>query len=582
MKRRDFLAATTSLASLPLLSACNPKSQRCDSYPPELLGLVDVHCHLFNGSDIPSVRFIKIVTLHHYPRQAIRVLDIDDPDALDGLLAMLTWILGRTRTPNAAAEIKVLDRKHRAQAQSASAAANEQAVIDALGEFMLQDAQSVSDEVTPRAMRKVRVAVLKAAGVENFAVADGGIDKAQAGAAAELAFRSKVDLGVLLRWFALFTRYRYVLSEQLADEFRCQGFTPLLLCPATVDYDYWLGQYVDESPLPDQVTVMGRLARRRTGPVVHGYIGFDPLRQAAFGIGESKGFEPLPLVKRAIEQEGFLGVKLYPPMGFRASGNAAALCQTYPDIDVIRRLAASATSPSAPVTPACSGGQPIPGSTHVGALLDMALSSLFDYCSSAGAAVIAHANNSNGIGEHYGKRADPAFWLSVVQRWPQLHLCLAHFGGFEFTSNGASGELPESSWEWALGKHLANKPDSLLFADVSYLTEIAGMDSAQLAQYVGVFKRWLAAFDPECRHLVFGTDWVMLGIDSSYADYTRRVYGFFKDSVGLDGPRLQRLFSTNAARFLGLRDGDAARERLLGFYRRHGLPPQRLPQFATR
>jgi hypothetical protein len=109
------------------------------------------------------------------------------------------------------------------------------------------------------------------------------------------------------------------------------------------------------------------------------------------------------------------------------------------------------------------------------------------------------------------------------------------------------------------------------------MTEIFGKSPEDMSSYLATFQRWISEFDPECRHLMFGTDWTMLGADASYDTYTRSVYEFFRGSLGFDRARLDRLYFGNAARFLGLRAGDKARERLLRYYARHAIPASRLP-----
>lgn len=576
MKRRDFVVASAGLTSLVILpSGCDRWRNRTEStFPTPVASLVDVHCHIFNGSDLPSVRFLKIVVAKVYPKEAVRVLDIDDPDVLDGVIAILLWVVGSTRAPTARQEIKVLDKAARAEQRNADPATNESAVIDALAQMVADGSIAVSDDVSPASIRKARAAIFKAAGEQDIGVSDADIAPAEARAVAEKAYRSKFDLGLLLRWFALFTRYRYVLSEQLGKDFRREAFRPLLLCPALIDYDYWLGQYVDDTPLPDQVSVMGRLARRKTGPVVHGYVAFDPLRQVAYELGKSTQFDPLGLVRHAIEQEGFLGVKLYPPMGFRALGNDEK-CQTYPDLPIIEAIAESA--PDGTDYSDCVP-KPVQGSLVVGKRLDAAMERLFEYCTTAGASIIAHASNSNGSNKDYGKRADPAYWIEVFQRWPTLRVALAHFGSFNTESASSKGvPMPEGSWEWSLGRYLKEHPDAAVFADISFLTEIAVKSPEELATYGSLVKRWITEFDPACEHLLFGSDWLMLGADPAYEGYTKRVDVFFRERVGLGPAQMRRLYSSNAGRFLGLRNGDASQTRLKAFYKRHGVPLDRLP-----
>jgi predicted TIM-barrel fold metal-dependent hydrolase len=215
--------------------------------------------------------------------------------------------------------------------------------------------------------------------------------------------------------------------------------------------------------------------------------------------------------------------------------------------------------------------------------LDRAMAKLFDTCIEEDASVIAHANRSNDAGPDYSQRADPAHWIPVFRRWPRLRVCLAHFGHFSEVSAAtpAGTQLPEASWEWALGRYIKQAGDPPVFADVSYLTEVSGAEPASLEAYAAVLRRWMSEFDPECRHLMFGTDWTMLGLDRSYEDYTARLYAFFRDEMKFDRSRLNRLLFGNAGRFLGLRQDDKARARLLDFYARNKLSPSRLPLIAA-
>lgn len=580
MRRRSAMIGGGSiLAALPFAGCAAADSS--GPLAPKGTSLIDVHCHIFNGSDLPAVRFVKIVVLEHYPKQAIKALDIDDPDALDGLIALFIWIVGETKAPSADDEIKVLDGQAAKILSHADEGANEAAFINALANFTKTNGVAAAGGVDEAPIRKIRRAILKAAGEDGVAAADKEIGDKESKLLAERAFRSKFDLGLLLRWFALFTRYRYSLADKLAADHAAQNFKPLLLCPATVDYDNWLGEHVDKSPMPSQVAVMGRIARRTSGPAVHGYVAFDPLRQVLFDAGLRKDFDPLALVQRAIRDEGFIGVKVYPPMGFRAQGNADDKCQTYPDTPVFKKLLGAA--PDDPLTKDCKPVRPANGSVAISRKLDDAMRRMFDLCQAEHGCVLAHANDSNGSALDYSHRADPTFWLPVFKDWPKLHVCLAHFG--HFASRAATAppgqSLPEASWEWVIGAFLKANPESPLFCDVSYLTEIFGKPADELAKYTAVMRRWLLTFDPDCRHVMFGTDWIMLGLDASYPVFSGTIYEYFRAQVGLDADRLQRLFVGNAARFLGLRVGDDARNRIEQFYVKHGLPRGRLAAFAA-
>jgi predicted TIM-barrel fold metal-dependent hydrolase len=574
MKRRVLLTGSLGAAAALLLKGCESGPARPGPAAPHIANVVDVHCHIFNGSDLPSVRFMKIVVLQHYPKQSVRTLDITDPDAVDGLLALLTFILGRTRAPTAAQEVALLDAGAAAEARYAKSSENEAAVIDAVSAFASRDRNAVatSGGISERASEAILDSIFSAAGVGSAAATADGKPQLNR-AAAERAYRSSADIGVYLRWFALFTRYRHSLADDLAATHRAGGFEPLLLCPALIDYDHWLGENVDRSPLPAQVTVMGRLARRTKGPVVHALFGFDPLRQAYVDAGKRTAFEPLALARKAIREEGFLGIKLYPPMGFKAGGNLADPCQTFPE-RVVKDLGGTSVVPGGE---SCSP-RPGAGSADVAKRLDEAMKRLFDLCVAEEACILAHANETNAAGPAYASRADPAFWIPVFTRWPNLRVCLAHFGHFDHRSAGAPAAttLPEASWEWSLGRYIRESRNANVFADVSYMSEVFGAP-ADLDAHASRMKSWIASFDPDCRHLAFGTDWTMLGLEASHATYTKAMYSFFKDRCGLDEQRLRRVFSLNAGRFLGLREGDGARKRLAKFYADNRIPVSRLP-----
>src|SRR5499433_4539491 len=85
------------------------------------------------------------------------------------------------------------------------------------------------------------------------------------------------------RWALLYTRHRYELVEEL-DQLHGrigQKSRMVLMTPATVDFSKWL-EDEDQLSIEEQVEVMARIACRRDGPRVHGFVGFDPLRQALY------------------------------------------------------------------------------------------------------------------------------------------------------------------------------------------------------------------------------------------------------------------------------------------------------------
>jgi len=188
-------------------------------------------------------------------------------------------------------------------------------------------------------------------------------------------------LGRYIRWALLYTRNRYELAEEL-DQLHgkvAQKSRIVLMTPAIVDFSKWL-EDDDQLGIQDQVEVLARIACRKDGPRVHGFVGFDPLRHALYDHHKA---DPMAVVRRAIEVNhialsnsakvtgGFIGVKLYPPMGFRATDN-----KHLPD--------ANFNEPAFLRSPDTGLG------SHIGSKLDAALAKLYSWCSANNVPIMAH------------------------------------------------------------------------------------------------------------------------------------------------------------------------------------------------
>ncbi|WP_419694185.1 amidohydrolase family protein [Mesorhizobium muleiense] len=549
MLRREFIKLGL-IAALPL-EGCRTLEEF------EVTGRsIDAHCHVFNASDLPVVRFIKQTFLRRYPEQyEKRILDVEDPDLLDFLLELVTRLLGTGAAPTADDEVKVLLGAREPSPAGVDYDLAKARAVDGTARFIR--------ELESRARGPVTMGVAEtspeARQLNAFlrAVDEGGprveaITPLQSKRIATKAFSRLDQIGAYLRWIPLFTLYRYKLVDRLAADHKRQGREPLLLAPAMVDFEHWLGESVNRSPLPDQVKVMGLLAKRAEGPPVHGYFGFDPLREIYFRVGKDP-VSPLQLARTALEEHGFLGVKLYPPMGFRASGNKPPYPQrvrTQLGFDPSKKL-------------------------------DEALDQLYKLCDDLGAPILAHGHASNGAGPNYDARADPAFWLPVFGTYPKLHVCLAHFGRFRVVSEGAPGtELPANSWEWRLGAYMRENPNAPIYADLSFFSEVLHADRVERAKLASDFSAWIREFDPDVKHLLFGTDWLMLGMDPEYDRYIPTIDAFLRHDCHWSDDMINRVFVTNALRFFGLQAGEKTHGRLVAFYERSKLDAARLPSIG--
>jgi predicted TIM-barrel fold metal-dependent hydrolase len=545
MRRRDFLHLISRLPAASLACALPPGF--AVAQPSAARRLIDVHAHVFNATDLPARRFLKIVFLHLHPQQGVeRLLALKDRDVVDWLIELFIRITSG-RAPNARTEIALLDGTGLAPSGALDVDAAGEVTIARLAEFLREPAPTSSLSREPRSptgAAKLKRAVQRAgsAGARDLSAAT----SADAQAVARNAYHSAFDIGTYLRWFTLFSMYRHTLVDHLADIHRQQGYEPILLAPALIDYSNWLGEEV-ASPLADQVEVMGRIASRATGPAVHGYVGFDPLGEVFHRRMGVQTPSSLEVVRMAIAEHGFLGVKLYPPMGFKPAGNAPG--QQYPR-EIIRAL-----------------------DGRVSADLNRALDDLFALCASQSAPLIAHTAESNPAGPGYARRADPAYWRPVLQKYPNLRVAFAHFGRFAYVSAGAppKAKLPESSWEWTFGSIIAADPARPVYADLSYLSEVLQDDAERRQQLSRMLRRFVRTYDPDVHHLMFGTDWIMLGAEKGNNRYTEAVARFLQDDCGFGADAMNRFFFGNAVRFLGLGRGEATRGRLTAFYRRNNL-----------
>jgi predicted TIM-barrel fold metal-dependent hydrolase len=504
------------------------------------------HCHVFNATDLPAEKFLRIVFLGHYPAQGIEtVLNLKNKDVIDSLIDLFVHIVAG-RAPTAEQEIEVLSGSKTSSTSSAQIDLAHQISIDRIDEFFGKSPSRKTKGKESDGNAALRKALLSAAG----ASVPG---KAATDSAAKDAYFSKTDFGSYLRWFTLFTLYRHSLLDELVRSSARQGFKPMLLCPALVDFSKWLDQDV-QSPLADQIELMGRISARSENPPVHGYVAYDPLGEVLHRRGLNAQ-SPFQQVSEALQTHGFVGVKLYPPMGFRASGNKVG--QPYPKA-VLEKLHG-----------------------HISADLEKALDDLYALCSEMSAPILAHAAESNGAGPQYEDRADPAFWIPVFRKWPLLRVCLAHFGRFSYVSAAAphGAKLPEASWEWTVGRYVKDYPGAGVFADISYFSEILGATKEQRLVFANQFRRFTKDFDSSVSHLMFGTDWIMLGRENAADNFLGTAHAFLSEDCQFTNTQVHQLLYGNAIRFLGLNEGNRNRNRLVEFRTRNGVSGDSLPSF---
>lgn len=499
------------------------------------LPIIDAHCHILNARDIPAARFITKVFLPFYSRfrseAGQRRMEREVSDFLGKTLS---------RTPGYSLE-KALIEARLAGDQDVDAGEALELPAFARGTAKACYGRDIAHNIT--------------------------------------AFHNLVRI---------LTSYRHRNFEALMSTYETNlpKVGVALFTPAMVDMDFWLGPD-PENPAPvsdigEGAAVIGKvgvaqqielmeLNQRLYPGRCHGIVSFCPWRQVD-DLMNGRSPTALDLVKDAVLNRGFVGVKLYPPMGFRPLGNVDLPREAFPTW--------------------------ISGTGYgdrFGPLIDEALISLYRFCVKHDVPVMAHCSPSNAAGfwvqsrrkrRSYAERAHPDGWKRVLASpgLETLRLNLAHFGY-------AVQQPVTQAWRKVIGTLMDRYPN--VYADLSHYPELvldnytgSGQHCREAAEVLEPLRRNFLkrpAGDERVRRLLYGSDWAMLSKEFYYADYLgvtahmyrRKIYG-----MGGGARRNARAFlSGNAIRFYGLRRGDKARERLEAWYTRHGLDAGSLARF---
>lgn len=535
LSRRAFLASTGLAALLPL-AGCG-KWRRIRPAPvPE--GSVDIHAHVFNGRDVPAAGFVEQVILRD-PHRPVEP-GVTPEGALVRLLALILF----SGTRDAAAELAAIRSGGAALALAAPPEAierqDERNVAAALARFRAEAAGAPDAlRAGPSEEERLLGAIYRDTGL----VPDPRALVAPAAEARRLAERiyrrddgrylHRSPLLQTIRWAGLLTRDR---RDVVAELVRLYGATDQIraFSPSLVDFSYWLPNDQPVSDLADQVEVMAEIARRRRDVVLLNFVPYCPLRAAL--ASRDGGPHPLDLVEHAVFERGFAGVKLYPPIGFRPTGN------TTPDVGHV-----VANPPD-------------------GGALDDELERLYAWCVDRDVPIKTHANNSIAATVCSGLYASPEAWRPVLEERPTLRLNLAHFGGFE-ESAGVGGRCNDPSgrdWEAVIADMLPRYPN--LYFDLGYWTEVADPDSPEKARVTGLMSDLIDRQPLVAARMMYGSDWSMIGREPAHPVYLFETIRALDGLLGGDRDRLAAVMGGNARRFLGL-DGDTpARRRLAAFF----------------
>ena len=455
--------------------------------------IVDIHCHNFNADDLPVKGFVRRV--------------IGTKTALAKIVDGVIDSKVQGYAPGFKQELKEI-----AARLDPAAAGLEAAIFEP---DLDQEADDIFNELAEQ-----NVELVREAGVE--VSLEEGPGAGQEGLESVLDWGSAVKRWI--KWALLFAKARIRLTEILAQTYgEVDLFTPML-----VDLEPGLGDR-PETSIRDQlemqseiskVSMLGRL-RGAEDTRVHPFVGFDPRRP-----------EGVDLVVEAVNDFGFVGVKMYPPMGFRPLGNAH--------------------------TPL-----PIGMDTAQAAAADAALRELYGFCQREDVPITAHGNPTNFADEEFEGFSSPHNWRMVLSEFPELHLNLGHFGG------KGKGEHPD--WPHQIAALATAFP--YLFADIGN-HQLDGLDD-----YMTMLEQLFStkATEDMMGRVMFGTDWFMVASHRDFKSFLTGFETYFgKHFPAKDFPKALESFMGGAAlHFLGFDDAENKNaKRLAARYDALGaLPP---------
>lgn len=525
LTRRQALATIGGAGATLGLSGCTlPITALCPDDPtvsdPTKPLTIDVHTHVFNGSDLQIYGFYKWVLSRGTSSDLAKILDA----------------LGRGFAPSAAREMAALQ-----QVEDALRSCNTSTLAQVLNTHREENYQRFRSDLQD-ASRRVRATRLARSTTELDRQIE-TLPKTYSGYRSlrrdrmRFAASSSITAGDLDFVFRNF-QYRYVNVYDYLLEYSTGSARKIdLMVAHLVDFDWPIGGGTQTATsLPDQIRVMERISQLTGGRVLC-FAPFDPMKEAAFRLGLTTE-SSLQTVQDAILYHGFIGVKLYPPMGFAPFGNAALAHGFW----------------NKPWIP-----EPL-RNDELGRLMDRALSDLYGWCVRNGVPIMAHSNHSNGPSDAFEDLASARNWRGVAGI-DGIRINFGHFG-----NNKLAGDSQEFC------DYMNTTNGRYLYADAAYFSEILNQPAKLMKFLVTLYKYTKSKGDAAlAQRLMYGTDWEMIVREGrSSGDYLARFETMLSTldayDLGAKGRLSDRFFGANAAMFLGLGRNQPNRDRLDRYY----------------
>lgn len=579
--RRGLLISASALA----LSSCVTCGEELPDLPTDTSKWIsDAHTHFFNASDLPVAGYVKFVVLRNYfkdiPEIALAIVDI-----FINLIKPFAVSIKRERKHNLKSRLEsnfyegitakdyanrfknTVDSQYKKSSKSSNPGVDLQASYLALASilkgietddqvrpsgspnrFTFLQALEVNEELIEAIIENDSEKLSSEFNVINNNQGEYGFIPSPRDAENQNSKSGIQNLIGLIRWSYLMMKSRCFHINTYVNKLSTMDYKPSVVINLLVDYDKWLNDGPsDNSSHIHQIEFWHEYSHGiRDKLDIRTFAGYDPLHHAY----EKSYYESL---KQSYEDGKLSGFKLYPPMGFQVFSNENL--KFYAD-DGIKKSVIN------------KWGEEFPGKS-LGHSLDTSLDEFFTFCTGNNALksivpILAHAGNSNAPARGFGERANPKYWHERITKnnLSNLRLCLGHFThapefieGMKQIENG--GKTPDL---WALNHtkdliSLSVKGRADVYADIGYMVELIPADGSESSLAVEFFKyllkycKWTG--DHKCMRLMYGSDWIMLGLEHNHENYLPTILNAL-DEASWEPEMKQNFLTNNLRRFIGL------------------------------
>jgi predicted TIM-barrel fold metal-dependent hydrolase len=513
--------------------------------------VIDAHCHIFNVEDVPAAAFLKGPVALDHPEIIANLIRLmaDLLAAIAYLIAPSArqemWLLAdyaakhhallRSRSPGAAGALidELLDSQRIKFSASFSAVARDSA-------FAKSYRESLEEYDT---LNRGPEGIFRGREANSDPLSQDAIyDVLRSSSIYTTSNRSSFNPRQLLLFGFTLTSPRFFNLITMQRTFSGDYGVPAIdiFCPSMLDLDCWLGCGSTATSQTDQMLLLEQIALASGGTVLP-FVAYNPQTDI------DKNNASYDRVVEAITKRGFIGVKIYPPMGYLAYDNVST---SRPD-----------------------GCPLLPNAYEI----DCKLRRLYEWCVANNVPVMGHTSHSFGGTSDKDGCASPFGWQQAVAAFDGLRVQAGHFGG-------DSTYALDNKWAAQYVSTMALPQARNLYADLSNLDQLFVAGSDVRCNIDPLFRVRLSAATNETasRRIIYGSDWYLTQLSNASDVYVARMsdylYGIGRDNCT---PELRAwVFGQNAVSLYGLVPGpvdgkETNWDRLARYYVRNGIPTPR-------